>query len=321
MNVITPTLDQTQTKIHDRAFLEAVLSGLKAPRKNISCTWLYDHRGAELFEEITQLPEYYPTRTELAIMERIYPQLAKDLPEQLAVVEFGSGSGRKSRLLLEQLRSPAAYIPIDISGEYLFASAQELSADFPALNVEPVLADFTQPLDLPMDVKGLPRLGFFPGSTIGNFDPDAALHFLQTAKADLGTDSYFLIGVDLRKDTNRLIAAYDDAQGVTAEFNLNLLRRINRELDGTFDLQHFRHEARYDEDLGRIEMHLVSCRQQTVRISDQEFTFRAEESIHTENSYKYSISGFQTLAKSAGWQSEEVWTDDEELFSLHLLRC
>ena len=321
MDMITPTLDPKQRNIHDQAFLTAVLEGLGKSKKEISCTWLYDERGAELFEEITHLPEYYPTRTELSIMEQIYADLSSELPEHLAVVEFGSGSGRKSRLLLEDLRNPKAYVPIDISEEYLFASAKELAEAFPDLTVDPLLADFTQPLILPDSIEGLPRLGFFPGSTIGNFDPEFALQFLKTARAELGQEAHFLIGVDLRKDTDRLVAAYDDAQGVTADFNLNLLRRINRELEGTFDLQHFRHEARYDEERGRIEMHLVSCRNQTVTVAGQEFAFQDEESIHTENSYKYSIEGFQELAGKAGWHAKDVWTDQDRLFSIHLLQA
>ncbi|WP_193367393.1 L-histidine N(alpha)-methyltransferase [Pelagibius marinus] len=300
----------------DDEFRAAVLSGLARHPKTLEPKFFYDERGSQLFDAITELEEYYPTRAETAALESHAAEIAAFVGRGASLVEFGSGSSVKTRLLLENLAGLRCYVPIDISGAHLQAAAERLAADY-ALPVIPVHADYTGAFALPDVVPAAGRLGFFPGSTIGNFDPPAAVAFLRRARDLLGPGARFLVGADLQKDAARLVAAYDDAQGVTAAFNLNLLRRINRELAGDFDLAAFRHEARYDPELGRIEMHLVSRAAQQVTIAGHSFSFAAGESIHTENSYKYTLESFADLARQGGWRSEAQWLDPEGLFSLH----
>jgi dimethylhistidine N-methyltransferase len=302
-------------------FLASVLDGLAQPQKRIPSKFFYDARGSRLFDRICELPEYYPTRTECALLDKHAGEIAELVGRRATLVEFGSGSSQKVGLLLEALVDPAAYVPVDISRDHLIASSKALAAEYPDLTVIPVCADYTRPFALPEVAGEAVRAGFFPGSTIGNFTHDQAIEFLRTVAADLGTGSGLLIGVDLRKDRARLHAAYDDAAGVTAAFNLNLLRRINRELGGDFDLGAFVHQARWLNGPGRIEMHLVSRVAQSVRVAGERFEFAVGESIHTEDSHKYTIDGFRALAASAGWTGEYAWTDAERLFSIHYLRA
>ncbi|MBN9040680.1 MAG: dimethylhistidine N-methyltransferase [Rhizobiales bacterium 62-47] len=300
------------------AFATDVLDGLAKQPKQLSPKYFYDVTGSELFEQITVLPEYYPTRTELGILRDRGAEIAAILPPHAALIEFGAGATTKVRLLLEQC-SFDAYVPVDISGEFLNAQARALRQDFPDLLIHPVTADFTSPFELPEAVAAMPKVGFFPGSTIGNFEPHEACGFLRSARQILGPGALMLVGADLEKDERALYAAYNDAAGVTARFNLNLLVRINRELGGNFDLSAFTHRAIYNRERHRIEMHLVSRKPQTVRILGRNFTFRTGESIHTENSYKYSLDRFRTLAKGSGWQPRASWTDADGLFSVHAL--
>jgi dimethylhistidine N-methyltransferase len=300
------------------AFAADVLDGLSRQPKQLSPKYFYDVVGSELFEQITVLPEYYPTRTELGILDARSAEIAAIVPEGAALVEFGAGATTKARLLLRHCRI-GAYVPVDISGDFLKAQASVLQRDFPALRVAPVVADFTAQFELPTVVADMPKVGFFPGSTLGNFEPHEACAFLRSARNILGPGALMLIGVDLEKSDRVLHAAYNDASGVTARFNLNLLVRINHELGGNFDLSAFTHRAIYNRERHRIEMHLVSRTAQTVRILGKSFAFRAGESIHTESSYKYSLDRFTTLAKSTGWTPQVSWTDDENLFSVHAL--
>ena len=300
------------------AFAADVLDGLSRQPKQLSPKYFYDAAGSELFEQITVLPEYYPTRTELGILRARSTEIAAIIPEGAALVEFGAGATTKVRLLLQHCRI-GAYVPVDISGDFLKAQASALQRDFPTLRVAPVVADFTAPFELPKVVTDMPKVGFFPGSTLGNFEPHEASAFLHSARQILGPGALMLIGVDLEKSDRVLHAAYNDAAGVTARFNLNLLTRIDRELGGDFDLAAFTHRAVYNRERHRIEMHLVSRKAQTVRILGKSVSFRAGESIHTENSYKYSLERFNTLAKSTGWTPRISWTDDENLFSVHAL--
>ena len=290
------------------AFRSDVLAGLAAPIPAIPARWLYDHRGSELFDDITRLPSYYPTRTETALLRDIMPGVAKRIPEGVAVVEFGAGSATKTPILLEALR-PAAYVPVDISGDYLEASAAELQRQVPRVDVLPVVADFARPFALPDTIATMPKLGFFPGSTIGNFVPGSATDLLRQFRRLLGPGSQLLIGTDRIKPVERLLAAYDDAEGVTAAFNLNLLERINRELGGDIPVDAFRHEARWNEMLARIEMHLVAKRDVHFSISDQPFHLATGSSIHTENSHKYGPRSARTLLLAGGWTPLVEWTD------------
>ncbi len=304
----------------DPVFLADVRAGLSKPRKTLSPKYFYDAAGSELFEQITVLPEYYPTRTEISILDARGPEIAKVLPKQAALVEFGSGSTAKLRRLLRHLPDLAAYVPVDVSGEFLADQAMTLRQDFPNLAVEAVVADFTKPFTLPETTGMAPRAGFFPGSTVGNFEPAEAEALLDSFGEILGPDALLILGVDLVKDKDRLEAAYDDAAGVTAAFNMNLLKRINHELGGDFDLDAFEHRAVFNTQASRIEMHLVSRKDQTVRIGGDSFAFREGETIHTENSYKYTLETFRALAARAGWQTVTVWTDEDALFSVHVLR-
>ena len=301
----------------DPAFREDVLAGLSAYIPAVPARWLYDRRGSELFDEITRLPAYYPTRTETALLKQILPDIATRIPAGTAVVEFGAGSATKTPLLLEAAK-PAAYVPVDISGDYLRESAAEIADRFPSISVEPVVADFARPFDLPGSIAALPKLGFFPGSTIGNFVPRTGTDLLRSFRDLLGVGSQLLIGMDKVKPIERLIAAYDDPTGVTAAFNLNLLERINRELDGDIPIDAFRHEARWNDILSRIEMHLATTRDVTFTISGKSFSFAKGSSIHTENSHKYGQRGARVLLLAGGWTPLAEWTDPAGDFAVIL---
>jgi dimethylhistidine N-methyltransferase len=305
--------------VDDDEFAASVYAGLSRRQKELPCRYFYDARGSELFEEITRLPEYYPTRTEAAILKTNAGAMTERIPAGGILVEFGSGSSLKTEILLEGLPQIATYVPIDVSPSALDGAKSRLAARFPGLDVRPIVADFSRPLEFPDDLNQRHKTGFFPGSTIGNLTPADAIGLLDAFRRNLSPGGHLIVGADLKKDARTLVLAYDDAAGVTAAFNLNLLMRINRELDGSFDLDAFEHEAVYNPREGRIEMHLVSLRDQTVWIRDRHFRFKAGESIHTENSYKYSIDQFQALARSAGWRPERVWTDGARLFSVHEL--
>ncbi len=301
----------------DPKFREDVLSGLSEPIPAVPARWLYDRRGSELFDQITRLPTYYPTATETTLLETIVPELAEAIPPGMAVVEFGAGSATKTPVLLEAI-APAAYVPVDISADYLELSAEELRKRFPTLPVHPVAADFARPFELPSVVAALPKLGFFPGSTIGNFVPRSATDLLRHFRELLGTGSLLLIGMDRVKPIERLVAAYDEPEGITAQFNLNLLERINRELDGDIPLDAFRHEARWNDILSRIEMHLVAVRDVDFTIAGKPFSFAKGESIHTENSHKYERRGARLLLLAGGWTPLREWEDSSADFSIVL---
>lgn len=301
----------------DPAFRADVLNGMSEPIPAIPARWLYDRRGSELFDEITRLPAYYPTRTETALLESTMPDIARLVGSACAVVEFGAGSATKTPILLREV-SPKAYVPIDISGDYLRESAKVVDRDFPDIAVHPVEGDFTKSVQLPAEIGDLPRVGFFPGSTIGNFVPQSATDLLRHFRQILGTGAKLLIGMDRVKDVERLIAAYDDREGVTAEFNLNLLHRINRELSADIPVDAFRHQARWNDMLGRIEMHLVAKRDVEFAIEDRRFAFANGQSIHTENSHKYGPRGARLLLLAGGWTPVAEWTDPAEDFALIL---
>jgi len=301
-------------------FRAAIVAGLSQPQKRILSKYFYDERGSRLFEQITQLPEYYPTRTETALLRAHAAEFAELIGPHASLVEFGSGSSTKVRILLDALEAPSAYVPIDISRDHLIGSAKDLAEAYPDLMVVPIAADYTKPLKLPEIASELVRIGFFSGSTIGNFLYTEAVDFLRIAATELGTDNGLLIGVDLKKDEAILHAAYNDAAGITAKFNLNILRHINRELDADFDLDGFSHDARWRPEVGRVEMHLVSKRSQTVLVGGQELDFAEAESIHTEDSHKYTVEEFHALAAEAGWRAFRHWTDADDLFSIHYLR-
>ncbi len=301
------------------AFRREVLEGLSREQKALSPKWLYDAEGSALFEEITRTEDYYPTRTERAVMAHALPALAERL-KGAAVAEFGSGASVKSEALIEALM-PSVYVPIDIAAGFMEEAAERLRDRFGDLKVQPVAADFTKATELPPAfTQARTRLGFFPGSTIGNFDAGGAEAFLREARGTLGEGAWFLVGADQVKDTDVLLRAYDDRDGVTRAFNLNLLTRINRELGADFDTARFRHEARWNEARGRIEMHLVAALPQTVPLAGQRFAFAEGESIHTENSHKYTRAGFEALCARAGWRTEEAWTDEKGWFEVALLR-
>ena len=297
-------------------FREDVIAGLSLPQKSLPPKYFYDARGSRLFEAICRLKEYYPTRAELALTREHIAEIARFARERGALIEYGSGESVKSRLLIEALR-PSAYIPVDISQDALRRAAAKLRQLFPWLDIFPVHGDFSRPLKIPVAQARGRRVVYFPGSTIGNLTPEEAHAFLRMTRGQVGPRGAMLVGVDLKKDANVLHAAYNDAQGVTAAFNLNLLARINRELGGDFKPRRFRHYAFYNAALGRIEMHLVSLVTQTVNIGNHRFAFEPGESIHTENSYKYSIDGFRALARRAGFRGDKVWLDPRGLFSVH----
>jgi dimethylhistidine N-methyltransferase len=297
---------------------EEVLKGLAARPKAIPPKFFYDTRGSRLFDAICGLPEYYLTRVEMDILQRQAQTMATLVGPECLLIELGSGASRKVRLLLDTLR-PSQYLGVDISKDFLLQSTRQLAADYPWLEVHAACADFSQTLDLSYCPPSVEKLAFFPGSSIGNFHPHEAVHFLEQLAVNLRPHGALLIGVDLKKDPRLLNAAYNDAQGVTAEFNLNLLRRIRAELDTDLDPARFAHQAFYNESQGRIEMHLLSRERQRIRIEDRVIEFDTNETIHTENSYKYHIEEFQALAWQAGYLPEYIWTDAERLFSVHYL--
>jgi L-histidine N-alpha-methyltransferase len=298
------------------AFRKDVLEGLARPQKALPPKYFYDAAGSQLFERICRLAEYYPTRVELAITRRNLPGIARFVGRGCALLEYGSGESLKTRALIAALR-PAAYIPVDISADALATAVPKLEREFPWLTVTPVVGDFSRPIDLPAFPGRARRMVYFPGSTIGNLTPDEAHAFLKMTRAQVGPKGAMLVGVDLKKDANVLHAAYNDAKGVTAAFNLNLLARINRELSGDFDATKFAHYAFYNPLAGRIEMHLVARQAHAVNIGDYRFFFERGESIHTENSYKYAVPEFVALAGRAGFRAAKLWQDARALFSLH----
>ena len=301
----------------DPAFRADVLAGLERRPRAIPARWFYDRRGSELFEAITDLPEYYPTRTEIGILHHIAPAVRDLVGEGRAVVEFGSGSSTKTPILLGAV-APSAYVPIDISGDFLRDSSRTLSAQFPHLLVLPFEADFMRPLTLPRAIEAAPKLGFFPGSTIGNMTPLMAIDLLRAMRASLGEGAMLLIGMDRVKGADVLVPAYDDAAGVTAAFNMNLLDRINRELAGTIPLDAFRHVARWNDDRARIEMHLEATRDADFTVDGRPFSIAAGETIHTENSHKYGPRDARILLRGGGWTPVAEWTDPDGLFAVIL---
>jgi dimethylhistidine N-methyltransferase len=323
MNVHATGLAKGAAKAHrfderTSAFARDVIENLSQHPKRLSPKYFYDAAGSELFEQITRLPEYYPTRTELAILRDRSGEIAATIPKHAALVEFGAGATTKIRLLLNACAF-GAYVPVDISGDFLETQAAALRQDFPALDVYPVTADFTAPFTLPEPIVAMPKVGFFPGSTLGNFEPHEACGFLRSARDILGQNAQMVIGIDLEKDERVLHEAYNDSAGVTARFNLNVLHRINRELGGNFDTGAFVHRAIYNRERHRIEMHLISRKAQSVHVLGRSFSFRTGESIHTENSYKYSMDRFTALARGSGWKPSQSWTDAAGMFAVYAL--
>ncbi len=297
--------------------LAEILEGLDRTQKSLSPKFFYDARGSKLFDEICELPEYYLTRTELAIMRAHIGDMAALVGPQASLIEFGSGSSLKTRILLDGLDRLAAYVPVDISREHLMTAAQSLAADYPDIEVWPVLADFTQPFKLPSpSVMPLRNIVYFPGSTIGNFSPEKAYSLLTVMHEEAGEDGALLIGVDLQKDRAVIERAYNDSAGVTAEFNLNILLRVNTEFGANFDIALFQHHAVYNEEHGRIEMYLISACEQIVRVGGRSFSFEKGETILTEHSHKYTLEQFGKIANRAGFAVDTVWTDPEKLFSV-----
>ena len=317
MDTTPQTLPLVDEAPETESFREAVLTGLGKPQKKIPSKFLYDERGSKLFDRICEQEEYYPTRTEMSIMREAAAEMAGAIGPRARLVEYGSGSSRKIRLLLDHLEDPVVYVPIDISRDHLVASAEALAADYPTLPVQPLCADYTGPLTLPEPPAPVARtVGYYPGSTIGNFRPTDARDFLARVAETVGPDGGLLIGVDLKKDVDVLEAAYNDAAGVTAAFNKNLLRRMNRELDATFDPDRFEHMSVWNAEKGCIESFLRSRERQSVTVAGRSFSFGRGETIHTEYSYKYSLEGFGDLARSAGFSVETVWTDERSYFSV-----
>ena len=312
-------------QLHDfapeqQSFAEALVIGLSRPQKAIPPRFLYDEAGSRLFDRICELPEYYPTRTEVSILADKADEIAEAIGSDVALLEFGAGSSRKARLLLDALERPAAYEPIDVSREHLVALAEEVAGRYPRLQVNALCADYTQPLELPDLQPRRRRTGFFPGSTIGNLDPADARRFLATWAGQLGHDGLMVVGVDMKKDPAVLLPAYDDPSGLTAAFSLNILARANRELGADFDLDAFRHTVSYDERTGRLSIHLTSLAAQTVGLQGRAFRFEGGERMHVEDSNKYAPEDFCTLARSAGYAPEALWIDADALFSVHMLR-
>lgn len=304
----------------DEDFLTDVLDGLSSTPKTLPCKYFYDQRGSQLFDRICELPEYYPTRTEAYILQQYAPAISAAIGEGATLIEFGSGSSTKTVPLLKAAQDLAAYVPLDISRDHLLETAADLRDRLPGLCIKPVVADFTAEIQLPEEISEVRRAVFFPGSTIGNFPPEEAIELLRRIADLVGTDGGLVIGIDLEKDLNVLEPAYYDSQNVTAAFNLNLLHRINRELDANIRVEDFAHIAFYNRELSRIEMHLRSLKQQTIQIENHEFDFDKDETIHTESSHKYTIERFAQMAAKAGFQVQQVWTDTREWFAvLHLL--
>jgi len=297
-------------------FRKDVLEGLSEEQKRLSSKYFYNEEGSHLFEQICELEEYYLTRTETSILEDFGEEIADQIGNQAIIIEYGCGSDRKIRLLLEALKNPSAYMPIDISKDFLLQTAHLIAADFPKLKVIPICADFTTPFELPPLSKGQPVI-FFPGSTIGNFKKEKALRILRTAAQLVGPGGGLLIGADLQKEISIIEKAYNDSQGLTAKFNYNLLHRINDELDGNFDLKNFRHKAFYNEEHHRNESHIESLNDQIISIGKNPISFKKGETIHIENSHKYTIEEFQRLGREAGFHPVKVWTDQKKFFSVH----
>jgi dimethylhistidine N-methyltransferase len=304
----------------DSPFRRDVIAGLSAARKSVPAKYFYDAEGSRLFEAICELAEYYPTRTEIALLSSVAPEIARHIRPGAALVEFGSGASIKTRLVLDAAPHLGAYVPLDISESALSQAARAIADDYPDLRVIPIAGDFTKMMTLPESIRVRPVVGFFPGSTIGNFTPAEAAHLLARSRGLLGEGSSFLIGVDLVKPVATLLAAYDDRLGVTAAFNKNLLVRINRELEGDFDLAAFEHRAVWNAEESRIEMHLVSKRAQRVAIGDEIFDFAAGETIHTENSYKFTPRMIADIAARGGWRVETSWVSGAQPFATLLLR-
>jgi dimethylhistidine N-methyltransferase len=301
------------------AFAKAALEGLSQPQKFLPSRYLYDARGSELFEEITRLPEYYQTRTEASILETNAGEMTQNIPDGAMLLEFGSGSSLKTEILLRHMPSLRAYVAIDVSPAALEDARARLSKRFPQLQILTVVGDFGHPVELPSEFANVPAMGFFPGSTIGNLTPAQAVPLLRTFRTMLSPKGSLIIGVDNKKDPTRLVQAYDDAAGVTAAFNLNVLTRMNRELSASIDIAAFAHRAIYNPDEGRVEMHLVSTRPQKFALCGRMFRLRAGEFIHTENSYKYTDAEFRDIARAAGWSPRQVWSDQNKMFSVHEL--
>ena len=312
-------LNTSLIKNNNNAFADAVIEGLNKTQKQIPSRYLYDKRGSELFEDITDLEEYYPTRTEISILKEYDDEITELSGDNVNLIEFGSGSSKKTKILIRAIEDLQSYIPIDISKSALDEAEKELQNEFPDLDISTLHADFNKPVTLPVSKSNTFLLGFFPGSTLGNFEYTSAVTFLKNVKKILGKNSALLIGIDLQKDPDVLIPAYDDASGVTASFNLNLLERINKELDADFNLEAYEHKAIYNDKFKRIEMHIISLKDQAVTILGNKFIFDRGETIHTENSHKYTIKSFSELAESGGWKVTKHWTDGKDLFSLHYL--
>jgi dimethylhistidine N-methyltransferase len=317
-------IDTPLTSFEDGAperkeFLSDVLIGLIGRPKSLPCKYFYDERGSDLFRQICELPEYYPTRIETALLMDCADAISAAIGPRCRLIEYGTGSSEKMRILLDALELPSAFISVDISREHLLQTTSALARDYPEVEVHAVCADFTKSFVVPHSTKTLvgKTIAFFPGSSLGNFHRREAIEFLMNVANVVGQNGGLVIGIDLKKDVNILNAAYRDSAGVTAAFNLNLLVRINNELGGTFDVDTFKHHAFYNEEKGRIEMHIVSLKEQKVSIGDKEIHFRDGETIHTENSYKYDIDEFQDLASEAGFISAQVWRDPNHLFSVH----
>jgi len=297
-------------------FRQDVLAGLSMQRKSLPCRWLYDERGSELFEQITQLKEYYPTRVETGILRENAAEIAAFVGKGATLIEYGAGAGIKTEILISALEAPRLYVPVDISGDFLDQAVISLRHRFPTIGIWPIVADFTGDFEIPAGIPLKGRSAFFPGSTIGNLDHAETVSFLRRVHRHVGAKGTAVIGADLTKDIRILLAAYNDGQGVTAAFNLNLLARVNRELDGDFRLERFAHEARWNSGSSAVEMHLVSLDAQTVAVGGQRFDFEAGESIHTETSRKYTVSTLSAIVESAGWYIEEMWTDPRQSFGV-----
>ena len=311
--------DKSQLSSENQIFLDEVLEGLNKPQKSLPCKYFYDEKGSQLFEDICELDEYYVTRTELALLEDIKKELAEMIGSRSTIIEPGAGAGIKIQTLLNALDSPELYVPMDISEDFLFYSAQIIQDKFPHIDILPIQGDFTQPVKWLGKNDSENKVVFFPGSTIGNFDKKSATDFLINLGDMIGENGSIIIGVDLIKDTNILENAYNDDSGKTEAFNKNLLARINQQLDGNFDLSQFKHEAIFNHQEERIEMHLISQQEQSVEINSEKFDFSKHETIHTENSHKYSVDSFLALAADANLKSKKTWTDEQQLFSIHYL--
>ena len=297
-------------------FRQDVIAGLSAQRKTLPCRWLYDERGSELFEHITRLPEYYPTRVETGILRANAGEMASFIGKGATLIEYGAGAGLKTEIVIGALDAPRLYVPVDISGDFLDQAVISMRHRFPKIGIWPIVADFTEDFEIPNAIPRKGRSAFFPGSTIGNLDYAETVSFLRRVQRHVGPKGTAVIGADLIKDIRILLAAYSDRQGVTAEFNLNLLARINRELDGDFKLERFAHEARWNQNNSAVEMHLVSAEAQTVIVDGQSFHFAAGETIHTDTSRKYSVRGLSAIVENAGWYIEDMWTDSRQSFGV-----